>query len=51
MKDDDSKVDSFRIIYTDPGQEGRLNIFSYEHMERSKPLKMKEKKQEDPDKQ
>ena len=28
MQNDDSKVDIFRIIYTDPGQEGRLNIFS-----------------------
>ena len=28
MKYDDSKVDVFRIVYTDPGQEGLLNIFS-----------------------
>ena len=29
MKEHDkSKVDTFRIIYTDPSQDGRLNIFS-----------------------
>lgn len=28
MKNDDSKVDIFRIVYTDPSSEGRLNIFS-----------------------
>ena len=30
------QVDCFRIIYSDPGNRGKLNIYSYEHPDETK---------------